>query len=65
MYRHAFQWQRKHYTLAYFIEQTVQGLQLVLEDVTAHSLETVNSIPDWVVEREACKLASYHGARYL
>ena len=65
MYEHAFQWRRERCTLVYSIEITVRGRQLVLDDVSARSLEVVNAIPDWVVEREACELAALHRASYL
>jgi hypothetical protein len=65
MYEHAFRWQRERFTLVYSIENTVRGIQLVLDDVFASSLEIVNAIPDWVVECEACKMAALHNAHYL
>lgn len=65
MYEHTFQWRGEWYTLLYSIEDTVRGLQLVLDDVSAHTLEIVNAIPDWVVEREASEMAALHIAQYL
>lgn len=65
MYEHTFRWRRERFTLVYSIESTVRGIQLVLDDVSARSLEIVNAIPDWVVEREACEMATLHGAHYL
>lgn len=65
MYEHTFQWRRERCTLVYSIENTVHGIQLVLDDVFAGSPEVVNAIPDWVVEREACEMAALHRAHYL
>lgn len=65
MYEQTFEWRRERCTLVYSIESTVRGIQLVLDDVSARSLEIVNAIPDWVVEREARAMASLHKATYL
>jgi hypothetical protein len=65
MYEHTFQWRRERCTLVYSIENTVLGTQLVLDDVSARSLEIVNAIPDWVIEREAREMATLHSAHYL
>jgi len=65
MHKHTFRWQREQLTLVYSIERTLRGLQLIVDDVSAGSLEIVNSVPDWIVEREACAMAALHGARYL
>ncbi|MGE3109914.1 MAG: hypothetical protein AB7G11_16440 [Phycisphaerales bacterium] len=65
MYEHPFQWGGERYTLTYSIEDTVRGLQLVVDDVSARTLEIVNAIPDWIVEREASEMAVLHSAHYL
>lgn len=65
MHEHTFQWRGERYTLLYSIEVTVQGFQLVVDDVTGRMIEIVNAIPDWVVECEACEMATLHNARYL
>lgn len=65
MYEHTFRWQREMFTMVYSIENTLRGPQLMLDDVSARSLEIVSAIPDWVVEREACEMAALHSAHYL
>jgi len=64
MFEHKFQWQGEEVTLIYSIEYNSHGRQLVIEDVTARSLEIVNSVPDWIVEREACEAATLQVAHY-
>ncbi|QOJ01655.1 MAG: hypothetical protein HRU70_14670 [Phycisphaeraceae bacterium] len=65
MYEHIFQWRRERCMMVYSIENTVRGMQLVLDDVSARSHELVNAIPDWVVEREVREMAALHGAHYM
>lgn len=65
MFEHTFRWQSEAFTLVYFIECNSYGRQLVVEDVIARSLEIVNSVPDWIVEREACAVAALQVAHYL
>jgi hypothetical protein len=49
----------------YSIEWTVRGLQLIVDDVCAGSLEIVNGLPDWVIEREASGIAFDADAVYM
>jgi hypothetical protein len=65
MRTHIFLWRRERITLFYSIESAREGLRLVLDDVTARSIEIVNKVPDWIIELEADAVATDHGAAYL
>ena len=65
MLEHTFRWQGQNIRLICFIESGQFGTQLILDDVCANSLATVNAVPDWKIESEATALAMDHGAKYL
>ena len=65
MLKHSFKWQGALVKLVYTIEVTETGLQLVLDDVRTRTLEVANSVPDSVIEYEACAAAERQGAVYM
>ncbi|MCC6952147.1 MAG: hypothetical protein IT433_11980 [Phycisphaerales bacterium] len=65
MYTHVFAWRRERVTIVYSISRTRHGLQLIIDDVSAGTLDVANSVPDWLIEHEAGAAAAAHGAGYL
>lgn len=65
MQEHTFSWRGERFTLAFSVDRSPRGLQLIVDDVSGRSIESINALPDWVVEREACRVAADHGAHYL
>lgn len=64
IYSHAFTYKRDQVRLLYTIVEQRGERQFVLEDVLARNLQIVNNVPDWVIEREALRIAVDHGAAY-
>jgi len=61
---HLFNYGGEYVELVFSIESAESGKQLVLLDALGQSDEHIASVPDSIIEFQACEAAESRGARY-